>query len=328
MGALHEGHASLVRQGSRLAKDRGHTGGCIVSIFVNPTQFNDPKDLERYPRTLEADLAICKAAGAAAVYAQPIALAYSGGLDTSCIVPWLKENIPGAKSSASSATSARALTSSTASRKGHATPARRVPRRRPQEEFVDDFVMPHNAHRRRCTKAATCSAPPSPAPSSPRHRSRSREDRLHRPLPRLHGQGQRPGPLRVGVSPRSRRRWKSSPLAHPAWNLSGRLAMLDYLKKRNIPTTASATKIYSRDRNLWHISHEGGAIEDPWNAPPDDAWMLTATPIKAPDKARGRHDHLQHGPPHRKLNGDADARSVADHREAQRNRRTPRRRSR
>jgi argininosuccinate synthase len=61
--------------------------------------------------------------------------------------------------------------------------------------------------------------------------------------------------------------------------------MLDYLKQRNIPTTASATKIYSRDRNLWHISHEGGAIEDPWNAPPDDAWMLTADPAKAPEKS-------------------------------------------
>jgi argininosuccinate synthase len=69
------------------------------------------------------------------------------------------------------------------------------------------------------------------------------------------------------------------------WKLTGRLAMLDYLKQHNIPTTASATKIYSRDRNLWHISHEGGSIEDPKNPPPDDAWMLTADPAKAPDKA-------------------------------------------
>ncbi len=49
-----------------------------------------------------------------------------------------------------------------------------------------------------------------------------------------------------------------APWRMDAWKLSGRLAMLDYLKKRKIPTTASATKIYSRDRNLWHISHEGG----------------------------------------------------------------------
>jgi argininosuccinate synthase len=69
------------------------------------------------------------------------------------------------------------------------------------------------------------------------------------------------------------------------WKLTGRIAMLDYLKARNVPTTASATKIYSRDRNLWHISHEGGSIEDPWNAPPEDCYMLTVSPEKAPDKA-------------------------------------------
>src|SRR5262249_26045351 len=76
-----------------------------------------------------------------------------------------------------------------------------------------------------------------------------------------------------------------APWRHEKWNLTGRLAMLDYLKARNIPTTASATKIYSRDRNLWHISHEGGSIEDPWNAPPDDCYMLTASTENAPNKA-------------------------------------------
>ncbi len=46
----------------------------------------------------------------------------------------------------------------------------------------------------------------------------------------------------------------------------------------------STTKIYSRDRNIWHISHEGGALEDPANAAPDDIWMLTKSPKEAPDK--------------------------------------------
>ncbi len=67
------------------------------------------------------------------------------------------------------------------------------------------------------------------------------------------------------------------------WNLRSREQLLNYLKERNIPTTASLTKIYSRDRNLWHISHEGGAIEDPWNAPPEDAWMLTPPAEQTPD---------------------------------------------
>ncbi|QYU69821.1 argininosuccinate synthase [Leptolyngbya sp. 15MV] len=82
-----------------------------------------------------------------------------------------------------------------------------------------------------------------------------------------------------------------------AWTLSGRLAMLDYLKARNIPTTASATKIYSRDRNLWHISHEGGLIEDPRNPPPDDAWMLTVDPASAPNTPQDVTIDFEHGRP-------------------------------
>lgn len=58
MGALHEGHASLIR---RSAAESSHT---LVSVFVNPTQFNDPEDLKKYPRTLERDFELAQAAGA------------------------------------------------------------------------------------------------------------------------------------------------------------------------------------------------------------------------------------------------------------------------
>jgi argininosuccinate synthase len=67
------------------------------------------------------------------------------------------------------------------------------------------------------------------------------------------------------------------------WDLRSREQLLAYLDERNVPCSSSITKIYSRDRNLWHISHEGGAIEDPWSEPPEDAWMLTASPLSAPD---------------------------------------------
>jgi argininosuccinate synthase len=69
------------------------------------------------------------------------------------------------------------------------------------------------------------------------------------------------------------------------WELKSREDMLNYLEARKIPCAASKTKIYSRDRNLWHISHEGGALENPWNAPPEDIWVMTADPMKAPDKS-------------------------------------------
>jgi pantoate--beta-alanine ligase len=72
MGALHEGHASLIRKAVEVAKDRNLADGCVVSIFVNPTQFNEQADFTRYPKTIEADLSLCEAAGASVVYAPSV----------------------------------------------------------------------------------------------------------------------------------------------------------------------------------------------------------------------------------------------------------------
>src|SRR5467141_727150 len=68
------------------------------------------------------------------------------------------------------------------------------------------------------------------------------------------------------------------------WDIVSREDALEYAAKRNVPISASTTKIYSRDSNIWHISHEGGALEDPANAAPDEIWMLTSSPKDAPDK--------------------------------------------
>jgi len=68
------------------------------------------------------------------------------------------------------------------------------------------------------------------------------------------------------------------------WSITSREEALEYAAQRNIQVAASKQKIYSRDRNLWHISHEGGPLEDPACAPPDDVWMLTTAPERAPDQ--------------------------------------------
>ena len=70
MGALHAGHLSLVRR-ALTECDR-----CIVSVFVNPTQFNDPRDLETYPRTLEADSTLLASVGASALFAPEVSTIY------------------------------------------------------------------------------------------------------------------------------------------------------------------------------------------------------------------------------------------------------------
>ncbi|MEE2001036.1 argininosuccinate synthase [Alkalimonas sp. MEB108] len=68
------------------------------------------------------------------------------------------------------------------------------------------------------------------------------------------------------------------------WEFSSRQSLLDYLAEKKIPTTSSATKIYSRDANLWHISHEGGELEDPWCEPSEQVWTWTKSPEQAPDQ--------------------------------------------
>jgi pantoate--beta-alanine ligase len=77
MGALHAGHTSLI---SRSANENSLT---VVSVFVNPTQFNDAHDLQRYPRDLTADVAMAESAGAAVVFAPAVEEIYPLGFDTS-----------------------------------------------------------------------------------------------------------------------------------------------------------------------------------------------------------------------------------------------------
>jgi argininosuccinate synthase len=81
------------------------------------------------------------------------------------------------------------------------------------------------------------------------------------------------------------------------WDIRSREDAIDYAEKHGVAVTASRTKIYSRDRNLWHISHEGGALESPANAPPDDVWMITTDPRKAPDAPLELTVGFRHGVP-------------------------------
>jgi pantoate--beta-alanine ligase len=91
MGALHEGHARLIE------RCHGKTDFTIVSIFVNPTQFGPTEDFERYPRSLEDDLKLCQASGAALVFAPTVQALYPNGPRSTFVeVPYLSDILEGA----------------------------------------------------------------------------------------------------------------------------------------------------------------------------------------------------------------------------------------
>ncbi len=68
------------------------------------------------------------------------------------------------------------------------------------------------------------------------------------------------------------------------WSFQGRMDLIEYARKHGIPVTATAEKPYSMDRNLLHISFEGGILEDPWAEPPEDMWVLTRPLDQTPDE--------------------------------------------
>jgi argininosuccinate synthase len=75
-----------------------------------------------------------------------------------------------------------------------------------------------------------------------------------------------------------------APWKDPAFDLTSREAAVEYAKARDIPVPVTKKKIYSRDRNLWHISHEGADLEDPANEPKNDLWVMSVPVGKAPDQ--------------------------------------------
>ncbi len=214
-----------------------------------------------------------------------IALAYSGGLDTSCIVPWLRENIPGAEvicvvgdvgQGADELNGVEKKALNSGAKECHVVDLKK--------KFVDEFVMPTiitgGVYEGRYL-LGTAIARPILAWGQVDIAKKTGCTALSHGCT---GKGNDQVRFESAYGALAPEMEIIAPWRDPRWNLSGRLAMLDYLKQRDIPTTASATKIYSRDRNLWHISHEGGDIENPWNVPPSDAWMLAVDPAQAPDK--------------------------------------------
>jgi argininosuccinate synthase len=81
------------------------------------------------------------------------------------------------------------------------------------------------------------------------------------------------------------------------WQLNSRTALMDFARRHDIPVPVTAERPYSTDRNLFHISYEGGILEDPWAAPPDKMFQLTQSPEAAPDIPIDILIEFEHGDP-------------------------------
>jgi argininosuccinate synthase len=88
------------------------------------------------------------------------------------------------------------------------------------------------------------------------------------------------------------------------WHIRSREDAIKYAAEHNVPVTATLKSIYSRDANLWHLSHEGGPLEDPWNEPEESMYQMTHSPESAPDMPEYIEIYLEQGTPKR-LNGEA-----------------------
>ncbi len=212
---------------------------------------------------------------------QRIALAYSGGLDTSVIIPWLLENHPGSEVLAVVGDVGQDRSELVGiEEKALASGAVACEVADLRTEFLEDFAFPmavSGAVYEGRYLLGTSIARPIIARAQVEFARRHGCDTLAHGCTgkgndqvRFEATFAALAPDLAVIAP-----WRT-------WEIRSREDALDYLDARGIPCSASREKIWSRDENVWHISHEGGVLEDPWNAPPTDVWTRTVDPLDAP----------------------------------------------
>jgi argininosuccinate synthase len=212
-----------------------------------------------------------------------VVLAYSGGLDTSAIIPWLKENYHCEVVAFAADVGQGDEELEGLHEKAIASGASECYIVDLKEEFVEDFIFPTittGAVYEGEYLLGTSMARPVIAKAQVEIARKVGADALCHGCTgkgndqvRFEGAFAALAPDLQVIAP-----WRE-------WSMVSREDLLDYLAERDIETTASATKIYSRDANAWHISHEGGELEDPWCEPTKQVWTMTVDPEDAPDKA-------------------------------------------
>ena len=228
-----------------------------------------------------------------------VVLAYSGGLDTSVIVPWLKNNY-GCEVVCFCANLGQESELTGLEEKAIASGASKCYVEDLRSEFLTDFVFPTmqaGALYERDYLLGTSFARPLIAKRLVEVAELEGADAV------AHGAtGKGNDQVRfeltvMALNPKLKiiAPWRE-------WTIRGRKDALDYAAEWNIPVKATMERIYSQDRNLWHLSNEGGPLEDPWNEPPKDMFEWTVDPVDAPDQPEYVEIYFRKGVPER-VNG-------------------------
>ena len=210
-----------------------------------------------------------------------VVLAYSGGLDTSVIIKWLVENY-GCEVVAFAADLGQGEELAPLKKKAIKTGASKIYIQDLKEEFVRDFIFPMlraGAVYEGKYLLGTSIARPLIAKAQMEIAKKEKADAV------CHGStGKGNDQVRFeltyyAINPHIKviAPWRE-------WDMKSRTDLIDYAERHDIPVTATKAKPYSSDRNLFHISFEGGILEDPWAEPPEDMFVLSVSPEKAPNK--------------------------------------------
>ncbi|MFB0538351.1 MAG: argininosuccinate synthase [Anaerolineae bacterium] len=211
-----------------------------------------------------------------------VVLAYSGGLDTSVIVPWLKENYGcevvtytadlGQGDDELLGLEEKAIASGAS--KAHVMDLR--------EEFLTEYAFPTmqaGAIYERLYLLGTSFARPVTAKHLVRIAEEEGADAV------AHGcTGKGNDQVRFELTVKALNPFLHVIAPWREWDIRSREDALAYARAHNMPVAATEKSIYSRDRNIWHLSHEGGILEDPWAEPEEDMFCLTVAPEAAPDE--------------------------------------------
>jgi len=224
-----------------------------------------------------------------------VVLAYSGGLDTSVIVPWLKENY-GCEVVTFTADLGQGEDELVGlEEKAMASGASKAYVVDLREEFLTGYAFPTmqaGAIYERLYLLGTSFARPVTAKHLAEVAEQEEADAV------AHGcTGKGNDQVRFELTVKALSPFLKVIAPWREWDIRSREDALEYAAAHNIPVVQSKKSIYSRDRNIWHLSHEGGILEDPWAEPEEDMFCLTVAPEAAPDEPHYLTIDFQQGMP-------------------------------